>query len=218
MTEPSELTGAITALTPYDRNSEGASSRRRHSPPRFAIAEEAKPSEAQEHHRPARRLGYRQCRAERRADEPNGRIGGVHVEADYIALVIDPVGRHGRGPERIDRSEHAAFVEEAEHVFVRERIVSDYPTMVVDSERLRGYRTRERERLDYSGRIGKCGENSGAVRAFLVEAGNFARIVHAGRLAVGVLRQQMVDVRKDRATCGPRHLVLANPLVTPSLM
>src|SRR5262249_51707708 len=100
---------------------------------------------------------------------------------------------------RIERGEHAAFVDEAEHISIRERIVSDYPTLVVDSERLRGYRTWELEGRDFAGLVGKGGENRGGVWAFLVKAGNSAHIVHAGRLAVGVRRQQMVDIGKDRA-------------------
>ena len=63
-------------------------------------------------------------------------------------------------------------------------VVSDYPTEVVDSERLRGHRTRELERGDCAARVEKGGENRGRVRAFLVEADNSAHIVHAGRLAV----------------------------------
>src|SRR5580704_6899412 len=87
----------------------------------LAITEETKPREAEEHHRPGRGLGYRCLEADSVAI-------CVGVEADHLAEVIDPVGRHGRAAERVDRAERAASIEEAEHVPVRERIVADYLT------------------------------------------------------------------------------------------
>src|SRR3984957_20416320 len=81
----------------------------------LAITKETKPREAEQHHRPGRRLGNRCLEADRVA------IGGG-VEADDIALVIDPVGRHGRGPKRVNLAENPSPVDEAEHIPLRRAV------------------------------------------------------------------------------------------------
>ena len=87
--------------------------------------------------------------------------------------------------ERVQGREGPTFIEEAEHGPVRERIVADYLTKVVDAKRLRGDRSGKGSGdAGYYATFVHEAVEGGAGR--LIEPNYPAAVVDAGRLAIEV--------------------------------